>query len=299
MNRSAIRVISLLLSVFMLIPCFSSCGSDSENSGGSSKITDINMFSSGGAVELKVGEKSDKKHITVKAEGDFYSDDIEFISEDEGVARVYYESTTLTKFIYFRIEGIGVGETSVYFKSRNSDVKSESIKVIVRDEDTTQASESTAESVTVADTTEAATTAAAPVETEAPVTAQGSSGILNEDKSGRTVYITPSGTKYHYKQSCAGENAIAAAEDEAAKTREPCKKCVGSASENTAATTPVTDPPAADNSPVTDGNSVTVYITPTGKKYHLSASCAGKNATATTKELAETKYEPCKKCAHG
>ena len=41
----------------------------------------------------------------------------------------------------------------------------------------------------------------------------------------------------------------------------------------------------------------TVYITPTGEKYHYSADCAGKNAIK--KSLSEVKgsYGPCKKCA--
>ncbi len=44
--------------------------------------------------------------------------------------------------------------------------------------------------------------------------------------------------------------------------------------------------------------SQTVYITPTGKRWHLEQSCAGKNATATTLEKAEEKsLTPCKKCA--
>ena len=45
-------------------------------------------------------------------------------------------------------------------------------------------------------------------------------------------------------------------------------------------------------------NSKTVYITPSGKRWHLNENCAGKNATATTQEKAEEKsLTPCKKCA--
>lgn len=40
-----------------------------------------------------------------------------------------------------------------------------------------------------------------------------------------------------------------------------------------------------------------VYITPTGKKYHLSKSCAGKNAIPKTMENVRNSYDPCKKCA--
>lgn len=42
----------------------------------------------------------------------------------------------------------------------------------------------------------------------------------------------------------------------------------------------------------------TVYITPSGSRYHYSASCAGKNARATSLSSAKASgYTPCKKCA--
>ena len=42
-----------------------------------------------------------------------------------------------------------------------------------------------------------------------------------------------------------------------------------------------------------------VYITPTGKKYHYSKDCAGKNAIETDLASAKKSYDPCKKCANG
>ena len=42
----------------------------------------------------------------------------------------------------------------------------------------------------------------------------------------------------------------------------------------------------------------TVYVTPSGKKYHYSASCAGKNARATTLSAAQASGKgPCSKYA--
>lgn len=44
-------------------------------------------------------------------------------------------------------------------------------------------------------------------------------------------------------------------------------------------------------------NSGTVYITPTGKKYHYFKSCAGMNAVEVKKDSDLIYlYEPCKKC---
>ena len=46
----------------------------------------------------------------------------------------------------------------------------------------------------------------------------------------------------------------------------------------------------------TDGR--IVYVTPSGEKYHLSESCAGENAIATTLwDVRQYEYEPCGKCA--
>lgn len=47
----------------------------------------------------------------------------------------------------------------------------------------------------------------------------------------------------------------------------------------------------------TKDNSRTVYITPTGEKYHYSKACAGKNAMERTYNEVKDRYDPCKKCA--
>lgn len=45
-------------------------------------------------------------------------------------------------------------------------------------------------------------------------------------------------------------------------------------------------------------NSRTVYVTPTGKRYHYISTCGGKNSTATTLNKAITRgLTPCQKCA--
>ena len=41
-----------------------------------------------------------------------------------------------------------------------------------------------------------------------------------------------------------------------------------------------------------------VYITPTGKRYHLERRCGGENSTLVSLDLAESLLlNPCKKCA--
>ena len=47
-----------------------------------------------------------------------------------------------------------------------------------------------------------------------------------------------------------------------------------------------------------NANSMTVYVTPSGKRYHYSQDCGGKSSKATTLEAAERLgLTPCQKCA--
>lgn len=43
-------------------------------------------------------------------------------------------------------------------------------------------------------------------------------------------------------------------------------------------------------------DSITVYTTPTGAKYHYDPDCGGKNSKPTTLTQAQKYYEPCSKC---
>lgn len=60
----------------------------------------------------------------------------------------------------------------------------------------------------------------------------------------------------------------------------------------------ITSPSAETSTPPEDNQSSVVYITPSGKRYHESLSCAGKNGTASTVEAAVARgLTPCKTCA--
>lgn len=57
-----------------------------------------------------------------------------------------------------------------------------------------------------------------------------------------------------------------------------------------------TQPPITTASPIQ--NSQSVYITPTGKRYHYLSSCAGENGyTVSLNNAIASGYTPCKKCA--
>lgn len=123
-----------------------------------------------------------------------YSTLLDFVSENSKVATIEYDKDSwISQEV--KITPVSDGETYVYIQSKDGTVKSEKIKVVVDIEEET----------TVANYEETTT----------------------EKKSGKTVYITPSGEKYHYSKSCAGKNAMERDFDDVKGVYDPCKKCVG------------------------------------------------------------------------
>lgn len=74
------------------------------------------------------------------------------------------------------------------------------------------------------------------------------------------------------------------------------KTTQSSTKKNTATSTKKTT--TQSTSATTKDNSRTVYVTPTGKRYHYISTCGGKNSTASTLNKAKARgLTPCQKCA--
>lgn len=82
------------------------------------------------------------------------------------------------------------------------------------------------------------------------------------------------------------------------KSTTSSSKSTGTTSSSTNKSSSSTSKKASGSSSATITDGQTVYVTPTGKRYHLKASCAGKNATPSTVSKAKSRgLTPCKKCA--
>ena len=82
------------------------------------------------------------------------------------------------------------------------------------------------------------------------------------------------------------------------KSTTSSSKSTGTTSSSTNKSSSSTSKKASGSSSTTITDGQTVYVTPTGKRYHLKASCAGKNATPSTVSKAKSRgLTPCKKCA--
>lgn len=97
------------------------------------------------------------------------------------------------------------------------------------------------------------------------------------------------------------EAARKAAEEEAArKAAEEAAAAQAEAERQAAEQAAAAQAAAEQQAAAAQTNSQMVYVTPTGKRYHYSASCAGKNATEATLQEAQNRgLTPCKKCAGG
>lgn len=109
------------------------------------------------------------------------------------------------------------GTTTMYIQTIDGKIKSNEITIEVLG---TPIEETTEPETTQPETTEQETSTA-PETTETETQTKEST---TKDTS-KTVYITPSGSKYHYSQSCAGDNAIKTTLNQVKDTYEPCKKC--------------------------------------------------------------------------
>lgn len=206
-------------------------------------ITGINIYSS--YVELECGETAT---YTFEVNGtDDYSvkEDIVFESDDDTVA-VIELSDKGNKF--YDITGVEPGSATVRIRTTDGTVSKE-INVLVK--------EIEEEDIIVP----------VPVESE---------------KSEQTA--TPEPTQEPTSES----TQTATPESTPKPTPKPTP-------ESTPKPTPKPTPKQEVNQNNTQGS--TVYITPTGKKYHRSASCAGKNAMARNLSDVSGAYGPCKKCA--
>lgn len=140
--------------------------------------------------------------------------DIVFVSDNENIAIIEFANASNYGNRYnFKVTAKGAGTTTVYVKSADGKVVSSKITVNVVDKRTTKedVTESSTTTTTTTTTTEEYTTTTTTTTTRKP---------------GRTVYVTPSGEKYHFDKECAGKNAIARDFNDVKDSYGACGTCV-------------------------------------------------------------------------
>lgn len=148
-------------------------------------------------------------HYSQNYSVDILNSDFVFVYSDDSIAKCDVQFLTDSS-ITVRVTGYAPGTTTMHIETTDGTIKSNEITIEVLGRP------AAAETTTQETTTEATTTETTIKETTTEATTKDTS---------RTVYITPSGSKYHYSKSCAGDNAIERTLNEVKDAYEPCKKC--------------------------------------------------------------------------
>ena len=129
-----------LICIFALAFTFAACSKDKTSSEngigyqmyekGNGKIIKLLLSPYGDKEHLLTGEVREN-YVSVTSDGNFAFSDLDFISENEKVAKIKYVSTPLDGCVYYSIEGVRYGTTYVYIQSKDGSVRSEKIKVVV------------------------------------------------------------------------------------------------------------------------------------------------------------------------
>lgn len=174
------------------------------------KITGIE-FSDKESLNLEVGAREDG-YIDVEYDGDFTESDIVFVSSDESVVTISFDSKGYT-IVHYDVEAIGAGTAVIYVQSADGSVKSSEISVTVFEKQTTTAEDNVADATT---------------EKSVITTKENSPEKYETTKAsnGRYVYRTPNGKRYHFDSECGGKNSYSVSLDDAKSSGlTPCQKC--------------------------------------------------------------------------
>lgn len=173
-------------------------------------------------------------------------DSIEFKSSNESVAKIEkYNSNCKNNEKYAKIIPVGEGECVIYTQFGDT-IKSNEVSVKVTDNDRIEREKAAAEQAQK-EAEEKAKAEAAKVQAQAAASTTSSkqrkttsttsstskakskstSSKASSNKSyGQSVYVTPTGKRYHYSPTCGGKNSTASTLSAAqARGLTPCKKC--------------------------------------------------------------------------
>lgn len=170
--------------------------------------------------ELSPGKTTTQKFARMKSTSGLSPDSIVAISSDPSIATAEISSDSDSSYIYYTITALSAGTAYIHFETVGGAVCSGKIEITVLP-DTCGTLPSTDDTATNESTDPTATATSGGI--DAPATS--STTTETDDGTTATVYITPTGSKYHLIKECAGKNAIEKSLDEISASYDPCKKC--------------------------------------------------------------------------
>lgn len=281
------KLFVLLIGCFILISC-AGC-SDAE----------IYAFTVNSLSEtpICVGMTSDELTVDVDYFRSFQTSDINVVIADNSIINIDFiakESILSGYYISYTITGLDIGTTSFYFETSDHTVKSEEVNVEIvhniKSIDFNDTSDIYLSEYLVDDTRYFDISAYDSFSNNEDMFE-----CISEDSNVATIEY-----KESYVSHCCTINRVGAGETyiyiqtKDGIIRSEKIRVVSAADEPETPTVGETQDTIVSES---EDDGIEVYVTPTGKKYHYSSSCAGKNAIPINLSNAQYSYDPCKKCA--
>nr|DAR07981.1 MAG TPA: Protein of unknown function (DUF4236) [Caudoviricetes sp.] len=232
---------TIIISAFVLLfILFIILGGSSEKSTNQLGIDKISISESSITTELEditiyKGEMLQAEIHQHESDDIIKTNDFKFIVDKPDIATVTgmnVKTENGKTILEILIKGLKIGETEFYVETADGAAKSSSIKIYVVDNIKETTTELTTETTTETTTPTTITTTKKPSNNKS--TKENNTSKKNTttrktttkpNKTGKTVYITPTGKKYHYSKECAGKNAMKRDLSEVSNAYDPCKKC--------------------------------------------------------------------------
>lgn len=128
--KRLLSILTLLVMVFSLASCDASDFESNSSETSSTGITELKLSFDKSPIELEAGD-DEGGYFTVKGNDDFSLDDIEFVSTDASVATFEYDETALKTCVYYKINALKAGTTTVYAQTKDGKVKTAEMTVTV------------------------------------------------------------------------------------------------------------------------------------------------------------------------
>lgn len=232
---------TIIISAFVLLfILFIILGGSSEKSTNQLGIDKISISESSITTELEditiyKGEMLQAEIHQHESDDIIKTNDFKFIVDKPDIATVTgmnVKTENGKTILEILIKGLKIGETEFYVETADGAAKSSSIKIYVVDNIKETTTELTTETTTETTTPTTITTTKKPSNNKS--TKENNTSKKNTttrktttkpNKTGKTVYITPTGKKYHYSKECASKNAMKRDLSEVSNAYDPCKKC--------------------------------------------------------------------------
>lgn len=232
---------TIIISAFVLLfILFIILGGSSEKSTNQLGIDKISISENSITTELEditiyKGEMLQAEIHQQKSDDTIKINDFKFIVDKPDIATVTgmnVKTENGKTILEILIKGLKIGETEFYVETSDGSAKSSSIKISVVDNIKETTTELTTETTTETTTPTTITTTKKPSNNKSTKenntskkTTTTKKTATKPNKTGKTVYITPTGKKYHYSKDCAGKNAMKRDLSEVSNVYDPCKKC--------------------------------------------------------------------------